>query len=79
MILTAENKDIIVYKLGSVIGTDKDKVIMSSSLNDHYNGEYTNPEDIQAIIINPRKELNKIKESLTKEQKFILDNFCKFI
>lgn len=79
MTITAENKDIIVYKLGSIMGTDKGKVIMNSSLDDHYSGKYTNPENIQAIIINPREELNKIKKGLTKEQKFILDNFCKFI
>jgi hypothetical protein len=67
-----KNKDIILYKLGTTIGTDKSEVRKNQMLNDHYANTYTPESELIARVVNPAKVLKDIRAKLTKEELYIL-------
>ena len=79
MKIIAKNEDTIVYSLGNSVGTDKRRVLLNASLDDHYSNKYTNPDNIKTVVINPAEILAGINAKLTHDELYVLNNMCKIV
>ncbi len=74
--MRADNKDIIVYKKGGAIGTNKKEVEINNAQSEHYSGKH-NFDDVEKLIINPKEVLEGIKKKLTVTEWFVLNKLTK--
>lgn len=71
-----KNIDTIIYQQNNQVSFKKDDVITGNQLSQHYNRSHK-IEEVQTLVVNPSKELTKIKDKLTKLEWFILENYVR--
>lgn len=74
--ITAEQKDIILYQCGNRVDSDRERLKVNLDLDDFYSGRY-NEHEIKTIVVNPAEVLDDIKSRLSKIELFVLEKLSK--